>query len=117
MGWLRNGYPFLSARATAIASLLLTCTSAIKADANLQARFRGTGKADPIRIENVHVTNSPAAGQTAIAYDLAWDHSWREAWEVPEQECALFYAHVMYNRAQDQKWEGKPPLKLENWEL
>lgn len=98
------------------APLAVLALLAVLAKGEGDARFQGTGKADPIRIENVHVTNSPAAGQTAIAYDLAWDHSWREAWEVPEQECALFYAHVMYNRAQDQKWEGKPPLKLENWD-
>jgi len=80
------------------------------------ARYRGSGKADPIRIANVHLTNSPAAGQSAIALDLAWDHSWREAWEVPEQACALFYADDKHNRPQDQKWEEKPPIKLENWD-
>ncbi|MEI7837680.1 MAG: SUMF1/EgtB/PvdO family nonheme iron enzyme [Planctomycetota bacterium] len=64
----------------------------------------------------MRVTNSPVAGQSAIALDLAWDYSWREAWEVPAQEYELFYAHEMYNREQDQKWDGKPPLKLENWD-
>jgi hypothetical protein len=97
-------------------ALLLASLSASAADKPANARFKGSGKADPVRIENVRLTNSPAAGQSAIAFDLAWDHSWREAWEVPQQDCVLFYPHEMYNRPQDQKWEGKPPLKLENWD-
>jgi len=96
--------------------LWLVAFSAHAAEKPADWRFKGSGKADPIRIGNVRVTNSPTAGQSAIAFDLAWDYSWREAWEVPEQESALFYSHEMYNRAQDQKWGGKPPLKLENWD-
>ncbi|MBM4142290.1 MAG: formylglycine-generating enzyme family protein [Lentisphaerae bacterium] len=105
---------FLAWVARAVA--MLASLSAPAADKPADARFRGSGKADPIRIENVRLADSPAAGQSAIALDLAWDHSWREAWEVPEQECVLFYPHEMYNRPQDQKWQGKPPLKLENWD-
>jgi hypothetical protein len=99
-----------------VAALLLYAGAVHAAEKPVDARFKGSGKADPIRIASVHLTNGPAAGQSAIAFDLAWDYSWREAWEVPEQDCALFYAHDTFNRAQDQKWEGKPPLKLENWD-
>lgn len=94
----------------------LAGVSTVLAKDDVDGRFSGSGKADPIRIVNIHVTNSPAAGQSAIAFDLAWNYSWREAWEVPEQDCALFYAHEKYNRPQDQKGEEKPPLKLENWD-
>jgi hypothetical protein len=102
--------------ALATAALLLYVGAAHAAEKPIDGRFKGSGKADPIRIGNVRVTNSPVAGQSAIALDLAWDYSWREAWEVPAQEYELFYAHEMYNREQDQKWDGKPPLKLENWD-
>ncbi|MFZ4397559.1 MAG: hypothetical protein ACOYOU_18265 [Kiritimatiellia bacterium] len=95
---------------------LLAGASAVLAKDDADGRFRASGKADPIRIGNVHVTNGPAAGQSAIVFDLAWDYSWREAWEASEQDCALFYAHDKFNREQDQKWEEKPPLKLENWD-
>jgi hypothetical protein len=100
----------------ACAVALLASLSASAAEKPAEGRFSGSGKADPIRIENVRLTNSPAAGQSVIALDLAWDYSWREAWEVPEEDCALFYAHEKYNRPQDQKWDGKTPLKLENWD-
>ena len=64
-----------------------------------EARFRGTGQADPIRIENVAVKPSGAEGASAVTFDIAWDHSWRAAWEVaPEQH------------------GGKGTLKLENWD-
>jgi len=106
----------LHLRLPAALALLLAAGAAHAAEKPADGRFKGSGKADPIRIENVRLTNSPAAGQSAIVLDLAWDYSWREAWEVPEQECALFYAHEKFNREQDQKWEGKPPLKLENWD-
>jgi formylglycine-generating enzyme required for sulfatase activity len=96
-------------------ALLLASLTAPAAE-QAAARYRGSGKADPIRIENVRLTNSPVAGQSGIALDLAWDHSWRVAWEASGQDCALFYAHDLYNRAQDQKWDEKPPLKLENWD-
>lgn len=98
------------------AALLFASLSAHAAERPADGRFKGSGKADPIRIANVHLTNSPVAGQSAIALDLAWDYSWREAWEVPEQDCSLFYAHEKFNRPQDQKREDKPPLKLENWD-
>jgi len=105
----------LKKRVLITASLLFASLSA-PAEERPDARFKGSGRADPIRIGNVRVTNSPEAGQSGIVLDLAWDYSWREAWEVPEQACALFYAHELFNREQDQKWEGKPPLKLENWD-
>jgi hypothetical protein len=63
------------------------------------ARFRGTGKADPIRIENVSVKSAGVEGASTIAFDLAWDHSWRAAWEVSEAQHG-----------------GKGKLKLENWD-
>jgi len=64
-----------------------------------EARFRGTGKADPVRIENVAVKPSGAKGASAVTFDVAWGHSWRAAWEVaPEQH------------------GGEGTLKLENWD-
>jgi len=64
-----------------------------------EARFRGTGKADPIRIENVRRFDGPGAGQSTLTFDLAWDHSWRAAWEVSPQQHG-----------------GKGKLSLENWD-
>ena len=63
------------------------------------ARFRGTGRADPIRIANVRRANGPVAGQSAITFDLAWDHSWRAAWEVAARQHG-----------------GIGALKLESWD-
>lgn len=64
-----------------------------------EARFQGTGKADPIRVENVRRTDGPMAGQSTITFDLAWDHSWRAAWQVEKEQHG-----------------GKDPLKLESWD-
>lgn len=76
----------------------VSASAAIAEDA-APARFKGTGKDDPIRI--AHVTCKPAdtKGVGAITFDLAWDHSWRAAWEVPEAQHG-----------------GKGTLKLENWD-
>lgn len=82
-----------------ICGLLLGAASGALADDHADARFRGTGKADPIRIENVRRSDGPAAGQSSITLDLAWDHSWRAAWEVGEQQHG-----------------GKSALKLESWD-
>jgi formylglycine-generating enzyme required for sulfatase activity len=69
------------------------------ADADIAARFKGTGKPDPIRIANVSVKPSGEAGAADVTFDLAWDWSWRAAWEVkPEQH------------------GGKDTLNLENWD-
>lgn len=69
-----------------MAAGLLLAASAVRADNDPEARFKGTGKADPIRIENVQRTDGKSAGQSAVTCDLAWDHSWRAAWELaPEQ--------------------------------
>lgn len=73
--------------------------SAALADDPADARFRGTGKADPIRVENVRRTEGPAAGQSTIMFDLAWDHSWRAAWKVGGEQHG-----------------GKGTLKLESWD-
>jgi len=86
-------------RALAAAAALLTCIPVIAADSGADARFQGTGKADPIRITNVRRADGPDAGQSNITFDLAWDHSWRAAWEVPEEQHG-----------------GKGLLKLENWD-
>lgn len=64
-----------------------------------EARFRGTGKADPIRIENVKRTDSKAAGQSSVTFDLAWDHSWRAAWELTAEQTG-----------------GSGPLQVESWD-
>jgi hypothetical protein len=63
------------------------------------ARFRGTSKADPIRITNVRCSDGPAAGQSSITFDLAWDRSWRAAWEVAPQQHG-----------------GTGTLRLESWD-
>jgi formylglycine-generating enzyme required for sulfatase activity len=90
---------------TAVIILAARCATAAENPA--EARFKGSGKADPIRIEHWRVTKSPAARQSAIVFDLAWDYSWREAWEVPAQDCALDGADAKRDKA---------PLKLENWD-
>ena len=82
-----------------ICGLLLAGASGALADDHAEARFRGTGEAGPIRIGNVRRANGPVAGQSSITFDLAWDHSWRAAWEVGEQQHG-----------------GKGTLKLENWD-
>jgi len=63
------------------------------------ARFRGTSKADPIRIAKVRRASGPVAGQSAITFDLAWDRCWRAAWDVATQEHG-----------------GTGTLKLESWD-
>jgi len=83
----------------AVAALLLACSSGIADDDSTQARFGGTGRADPIRIENVRRANGPAAGQSAVTFDIAWGHSWRAAWEVSARQTG-----------------GEKPLKLESWD-
>ncbi|MBM4033945.1 MAG: hypothetical protein FJ291_19505, partial [Planctomycetes bacterium] len=90
---------FARARGAAIAALLAACTPAFAAENDPEARFRGTGKADPIRIENVRRADGPAAGQSSVTCDIAWDHSWRAAWEEPEE-----------------RHGGKGALKLESWD-
>ena len=99
MSRLFDGAPFARAGAAAIAALVLTCTSAIKADADPQARFRGTGKADPVRIVNVRRADGPVAGQSSVTFDLAWDHSWRAAWDVSKDQHG-----------------GTGTLKIESWD-
>ncbi|MBM4163662.1 MAG: formylglycine-generating enzyme family protein [Lentisphaerae bacterium] len=95
---------------------LLAALAAPAADTAADARFGGSGQADPIRIGQVRLAAGPAPGQSIITCDVAWDHSWRAVWEVPEHAYTLFYPDPIYNRPQDQKWEGKPPIKLENWD-
>ncbi len=98
MGQLRCRLAFTSVRAAAIAALL-ACTPAVSAETDPEARFRGTGKADPVRIANVACKPADAKGASAVAFDLAWDHSWRAAWEEPEE-----------------RHGGKGTLKLESWD-
>jgi len=80
------------------ATIVFPGATVVVADNDPDARFRGSGKADPIRIENVNVK---PAGENAstIALDLAWDWSWRAAWEVSPQQHG-----------------GKAALKLESWD-
>ena len=83
---------------TACFALLFT-TSSTLADDSANARFKGSGKADPARISNVTVKPSGEAGVSTITFDLAWDWSWRAAWEVEAAQTG-----------------GKKSLKLENWD-
>jgi hypothetical protein len=82
-----------------IAFCFLIDVCSLCADQHAAARFKGTGKADPIRITNVSCGEDGAKGTGIVGFDLAWDHSWRAAWEVPAA------AHG-----------GKDTLKLENWD-
>jgi len=99
MSRLFDRSPLGHAREAAIAALLLTCTSAISADDHAKARFRGSAKADPIRIENVRRANGPVAGESNVTFDLAWDHSWRATWDVTADQHG-----------------GTGTLKLESWD-
>jgi len=95
----RNGMRTVCGLALLGAAMPLLNASVVPADDLAEARFRGTGKADPIRIENVQRSDGPAAGQRSIKFDLAWDHSWRAAWEVGQQQHG-----------------GKGTLKLNSWD-
>jgi hypothetical protein len=70
-----------------------------QAQADSQSRFKGTGKADPVRITNVKRADGPSAEQSVITLDLAWDHSWRATWTESAERTG-----------------GKKPLKLESWD-
>jgi len=83
------------AQVAMIGGLLLAGAWAAPAD-DADARFRGTGKADPVRIA---MKPADGKGAGAIAFDLAWDHSWRAAWEVNAEQTG-----------------GSGPLKLESWD-
>jgi len=76
---------------------VLVFTAAAQGDP--AARFRGAGRADPVRIENVARKNGPAAGESEVSVDLAWDHSWRAAWTVPATQHG-----------------GPEPLRLDSWD-
>jgi formylglycine-generating enzyme required for sulfatase activity len=88
-----------SAQLATICGLLLAAASNAWADDHADARFKGTGKADPVRITNVAVRLSGSAGAADVTFDLAWDHSWRAAWDVAPREHG-----------------GKGPLRLESWD-
>ena len=63
-------------RSLVIASgILLMSVPGTRADDPAAARFRGTGTADPIRVENVAKVAGSAAGQSGIRCDVAWEHS------------------------------------------
>ena len=85
--------------AVCLTMLLLPGPAAMAADAAAEARFRGTGKADPIRITNVSRAPAADGAATTVAFDLAWDHSWRAGWEVAAAETG----------------DGRP-LRVENWD-
>jgi len=84
---------------TAMCALLLAVATGAFAAGPVDARFRGTGKADPIRITNVKCTAADSKGAGTLTFDIAWDHSWRAAWEVGEEQHG-----------------GKGKLSLENWD-
>jgi hypothetical protein len=81
------------------AAVLFADMSPVLADDHAQERFQATGKADSIRITNVRCSEATAAGQSSITFDLAWDHSWRAAWDVAAQQHG-----------------GTGTLKLESWD-
>ena len=83
----------------ALACCLLAAAASTFADDTADARFKGSGKADPVRISNVTVKPSGVAGVSTITFDLAWDWSWRAEWEVDAAQTG-----------------GKGKLKLENWD-
>ena len=83
----------------AVACGLLAAASFTRADNPVDARFKGSGKVDLARISNVTVKPSGEAGVGTITFDLAWDWSWRAAWEVDAAQTG-----------------GKEKLKLENWD-
>ena len=90
----------------AAGGLLLTLCSIARAarpagggENDPDARFRGTGKADFVRIGNVTCRTSGSKGAGVITFDIAWDHSWRAAWEVSEEQHG-----------------GKGKLSIENWD-
>ncbi len=80
-------------RSAAIVTAAASCTLLAAADADPEARFRGAGQADPIRVTNSRVTDG------AIAFDIAWDHSWRASWQAAAEETG-----------------AAAPLPLENWD-
>ena len=89
----------MASNATWLACCLVLLTSARGILADPDARFRGTGKADPIRIGDVSVRPSGTVGGTSVSFNLAWDHSWRGAWKVAPEEHG-----------------GTGTLKLESWD-
>jgi len=100
MNQLLDEAPSACRRAALVAcGLLLMGASVVMADDHAEARFRGTGKADPVRIANVTCKPAGIRGAGTVTFDLAWDHSWRAAWEVNEEQHG-----------------GKGKLKLESWD-
>ena len=83
----------------AACGLLAAAAATFADDTAANARFKGSGKVDLARISNVAVKPSGEAGVGTITFDLAWDWSWRAAWEVDAAQTG-----------------GKEKLKLENWD-
>jgi hypothetical protein len=87
------------ASGASVACALLLAAFPALADDHADARFRGTGKADPIRIANVTVKPLGVPDASTITFDLAWDWSWRAEWEVSAEQHG-----------------GSGVMKLENWD-
>ncbi|MDA1087791.1 MAG: SUMF1/EgtB/PvdO family nonheme iron enzyme [Verrucomicrobia bacterium] len=86
-----------------ISAVLFLCAApvlcAAAANPDAEARLRGAGKADPIRITNVTCESGDSGSAATVAFDLAWDGSWRAVWEEPAERTG-----------------GKQAAKLENWD-
>ncbi len=94
-----NGHTLIFLRPVVVTCGVLLAGGLSLADDHAEARFQGTGEADPIRVVGVRRVDGPVAGQSSVQFDLAWNHSWRAAWEVGEKEHG-----------------GTGTLKLESWD-
>jgi formylglycine-generating enzyme required for sulfatase activity len=81
-----------------LACSILLGAAGVRADSTTpEARFKGVPSGDPA-VANIQV-DPGTPDYSLVTFDLAWGHSWRTAWEVPEEQHG-----------------GKGKLSLENWD-